>query len=242
MEESTLSHPMKAATKKDWPRNTLLMVAILFGISTCQTLNVHGAEHARIELYSDVQYLATTPSECSSWMLTTTSIDARRFYSNREDCTSRSFPMGVSRSDLFSYVGRVRIGRIISTSDCCIQAEVDDHSGWVVRDLLDVAPEQRAVYDAHLAEERRDAEEQRKKDAAEASRRKRADASRAEQNAQYAKYKAEEDAKAAEERRKLRAACTAIYHDTIDKKVKDLTVREEQQVRACQALGLYPPK
>jgi hypothetical protein len=56
-----------------------------------------------------------------------------------------------------------------------------------------------------------------------------------------AKIKAERDAKDAEEKRTLRANCTAIYQHTIDKKVKDLTVREEGQVRACQALGLYPP-
>ena len=39
--------------------------------------------------------------------------------------------------------------------------------------------------------------------------------------------KAEEDAKAAEERRKVRVGCAAVYQATIDKKVKDLTVREE---------------
>jgi len=32
-----------------------------------------------------------------------------------------------------------------------------------------------------------------------------------------------------------------IYESTIDKKVRDLTVREEQQVKACQAFALYPP-
>jgi hypothetical protein len=57
-----------------------------------------------------------------------------------------------------------------------------------------------------------------------------------------AKIKAERNAKDAEDKRKLRANCTVIYQNTIDKKVKDLTVREEEQVRACQALGLYPPQ
>lgn len=60
--------------------------------------------------------------------------------------------------------------------------------------------------------------------------------------ARVAQLKAEEDAKVAEERRKVRVACAAIYQATIDKKVKDLTVREEQQVRSCQVLNLYPPK
>ncbi|HEY4359375.1 MAG TPA: hypothetical protein VGN17_00300 [Bryobacteraceae bacterium] len=64
----------------------------------------------------------------------------------------------------------------------------------------------------------------------------------AERNARLAKQKAEDDAKAAEEQRKTRAACGVIYQNTIDKKIRDLTVREEQQVRACQTLNLYPPR
>ena len=65
---------------------------------------------------------------------------------------------------------------------------------------------------------------------------------RAEENARYARIKAEEDAKAVTERAKVRAACALIYKNTIDKKINDLTVREEQQVRACQALDMYPPQ
>jgi hypothetical protein len=50
-------------------------------------------------------------------------------------------------------------------------------------------------------------------------------------------------AKAAQvEARRARAACVVIYRNTVDKKISDLTVREEQQVRACQALGLYLPQ
>jgi hypothetical protein len=33
-----------------------------------------------------------------------------------------------------------------------------------------------------------------------------------------------------------------IYHTTIDKKRRDLTVREEEQVKICQSLHLYPPQ
>jgi hypothetical protein len=40
-------------------------------------------------------------------------------------------------------------------------------------------------------------------------------------------------AKAVEAKRQLREACANIYHRTVDKKVKDLTVGEEQQVRSC---------
>lgn len=74
-----------------------------------------------------------------------------------------------------------------------------------------------------------------KADAAEAARQKRLAAEQKKKNA-------EQDARNAEERRKLRANCATIYQNTIDTKVKDLTVREEEQVRACQVLGLYPPR
>jgi hypothetical protein len=98
-----------------------------------------------------------------------------------------------------------------------------------------------------LAEaERKDAEAHARKSAIDAARRKRAAAEQkktdAERDARIAVSRAEREAVAAEERRKIRANCTTIYSNTIDKKVKDLTVREEQQVRACQVLGLYPPQ
>ena len=35
--------------------------------------------------------------------------------------------------------------------------------------------------------------------------------------------------------------CLKLYHDTIDKKIVDLTTRESEQVQACKALDLYPP-
>lgn len=96
-----------------------------------------------------------------------------------------------------------------------------------------VAAEEQAAIDrkkaiAEAARRKRLAEEQKKKDA--------------EINARLAKYRAEKDAADAEDRRILRVNCTVIYQSTIDKKVKELTVREEQQVRACQVLGLYPPR
>ena len=72
------------------------------------------------------------------------------------------------------------------------------------------------------------AEKQAKEDAAEAARQKRLAAERK-------KEQAEEDAQKAEEQRKVRAACGVIYQNTADKKIGDLTVREEQQVRECQA-------
>jgi flagellar biosynthesis GTPase FlhF len=114
------------------------------------------------------------------------------------------------------------------------------------KQLQELKAKQDAEAAAQAEEERQAAEAQAKKDAAEAARRKRlaADQKRkqAEADARYAKMKAEEDARAAEERRKIRAACSAIYQSTADKKISNLTVKEEQQVRTCQALGLYPPQ
>jgi len=90
-------------------------------------------------------------------------------------------------------------------------------------------------------QEKKAAETQAKTDAAEAARQKQLAAERkrrqAEADARDARAKAEKDAKAAE----VRLACTVIYRNTADRKISDLTVKEEQQVRACQALGLYPP-
>ncbi len=37
-------------------------------------------------------------------------------------------------------------------------------------------------------------------------------------------------------------SCSATYRKTIDKKNADLTVRESEQVKTCQSLGLYPPR
>lgn len=84
---------------------------------------------------------------------------------------------------------------------------------------------------------------QAKKNAAEAVRRRQlaAEQKRKQAEAQAADERKAEEA-AAEERRKVRTACSTIYQNTVDKKISNLTVREEQQVRACQTLGLYPPQ
>ena len=38
-----------------------------------------------------------------------------------------------------------------------------------------------------------------------------------------------------------RAACSSAYRNTANRKLGDLTVKELQQVQACQTLGMYPP-
>jgi hypothetical protein len=108
------------------------------------------------------------------------------------------------------------------------------------------AEQERIAAEERAENDRATAEEQTKKDAAQAIRQKRLAAERkrkqAEESAREAKVQAEQDAKEAEARAKIRAACNTIYRNTVDKKIKDLTVREEQQVRTCQGLGLYPPQ
>jgi hypothetical protein len=131
----------------------------------------------------------------------------------------------------------------------CQKLRIDGVAGEPIdlgRQLQDIKTKREAEEAASAEQERIAAEAQAKKDAAEAARRKRAAAERkkkeAEAQARYAKTQAEEQARAAEERTKIRAACALIYKNTADMKIKDLTVKEEQQVRACQALGLYPPQ
>ena len=90
-----------------------------------------------------------------------------------------------------------------------------------------------------------EAERRAKKAAAEAKHRKRLAAERekraAGERARAAKIRAEREAKAAEERARLRAACSLIYERIGNKMMSDLTVKEAQQVRACEALNLYSP-
>jgi len=81
-------------------------------------------------------------------------------------------------------------------------------------------------------------EAEARKQAVEAARQRR---KQDEADAQGAKLKAEERAKLREQRKLISANCKVIYEKTIDKKRSDLTVREDEQVRACQALDSYLP-
>jgi hypothetical protein len=106
------------------------------------------------------------------------------------------------------------------------------------KQLREIEAKREAEASAKAERDRIAAEEQAKKDAEERARTAKA---RAAEKARLEKAQAEERATAAEERRKLRTACAEIYRNTANRKVSDLTVKEEQQVRACQGLGLYPP-
>jgi hypothetical protein len=131
------------------------------------------------------------------------------------------------------------------------------HIDGVASEPVDLGEQLREIKTKRDAEARIAAEEQARKDAAEVAKYEAEDAQRkkkdAEDAARYAKERAKAEAteaarqkqlgaEAAQERARLRAACAVIYKNTADKKMGDLTVKEDQQVKACQALGLYPPR
>jgi len=112
--------------------------------------------------------------------------------------------------------------------------------------LREIKVQRDAEAAAQAEQDRLAAEAEAKKAAAEAERKQKLTAERkrkeAEEAARLARIRAEENAKASAERARIRAACAVIYKATANKKVSDLTVKEAQQIQACQALGLYPPQ
>lgn len=93
-----------------------------------------------------------------------------------------------------------------------------------------------------VTNERLDYEEARREAAAKRARQQALEVKRkAAGNARKKRLVEEEERRAAERRLKVRLVCQLLYTVTHDKKIADLTVEEEQKVRACQLLGLYPP-
>jgi len=56
------------------------------------------------------------------------------------------------------------------------------------------------------------------------------------------KLRTARESKEAIEAARVRAGCLLIYKSTINKRIGDLTVKETQQVKACELLGMYPPE
>ena len=88
------------------------------------------------------------------------------------------------------------------------------------------------------AEDRRKEAEDRRMKAAAAAAKQRAAQEAKELKAWEIRQKAEEQAK----QERILANCQRAYNETVNVKVKDLTVGQEQLVHACQILGLYPPR
>jgi hypothetical protein len=112
-----------------------------------------------------------------------------------------------------------------------------------VHDAAVEAERERATTQITDEVERKAEAERARKAEIEAARRKKlaADRKKQEETADFEAYKRkqEDEAVKAEGIRRLTVACGSLYDSTIDKKIRDLTVREEQQIKACQALGLY---
>src|ERR1035437_4503372 len=63
-----------------------------------------------------------------------------------------------------------------------------------------------------------------------------------EQHARNLKRIAELNAEIAIELQPARAVCAEVYRNTSDKKLRDLTVKEAEQIRRCQSADMYPPQ
>jgi hypothetical protein len=134
------------------------------------------------------------------------------------------FKLAVSRAQGGLYDKTVLV-QTDTFTDCCVYVKVlvngNTISGWVVRALLELPPDQRSIYEAKAKVRAEEKSVQAEKDTLEADR-------------QAAKEAAE-----AEEMLRIKARCHALYKRTIDKKQADLTVRETQQITACEALDYY---
>ena len=199
----------------------LCVVSASFGLSAQEPQAA-----APLDVFDGVKYLITVPKGCSSWMVTDEALSAVQFYSDREDCNESYFKTAVSRSAHEGLYGKTSTVETHAATDCCVYVNVlgisgASESGWIVRNVLDLPSDQRSIYEAK-AKLKADAEKAK------------ADMEAQEERRQDAKEAAE-----AEEKARVKAKCRALYKRTIDKKQAELTVRETQQIAACESLGLY---
>lgn len=171
-----------------------------------------------------VQYVANLPMGCSYWILTNDYQDAGQRYVNREDCNDPLFKRGLEVLNAFRYTQPMTVdgsggyhnpnfpdgAAELPTEDCCVRFS----QGWVAKALVTIPDDQRAVYKEKLTKYYA-------------------------QLAVEAKARAAEEAAKVADRVRVEANCRAVYRRTIDKKQGDLTVRETQQITACEALDMY---
>lgn len=122
------------------------------------------------------------------------------------------------------------------------EAEIADRA-----ERIRVAAQAQAEKEAAEAETKRLAAEAEAKNAAvAAAKRKRLMAEQkkrdAEQHALNLKKIAELKAEIVIELQRARAVCAESYRNTSDKKLRDLTVKEAEQIRRCQSADMYPPR
>jgi len=182
---------------------------------------------AMATLHAGTEQILKVPDGSDKWFLVQTCGTAISILGSDHEQLEAVAPFVKSQWREYSGVNRVEV---IESGNGCAKIRLVDKAdeGWVSEKLLQNTPEE----EKELARKHQAAAAQRAKQAAEQKKR----------DADLAKLKADEEAKATAEPATLRANCTFIYRNTADKRIGDLTVRESQQVQACQVLGLYPPK
>ena len=171
------------------------------------------------------EYILTVPGNWAHWFLASAPIEAWQIYIARERRTL--FDLTTANIDDFDEWPRYETGTravVMDDSHTGISkvgfktAGEELNTGWVANDLLSETPESIARMKVKAAAE---------------AKRQREEAARA------ASVRAERAAEIAREKAAVRAFCGRLYEQTANKRVADLTVKEEEQVRTCQAVGLY---
>jgi hypothetical protein len=180
-----------------------------------------------------VKYKLNTPKNWNLWAITGSPGEALRIYgyavrdSDGETFLKDYLANKIKNEEGFMYQSGDLASRTpgvadVADSDTChvklIEGTNKGREGWVHCSLLAISAEWKAYSAKQEAIKR-------------AAAKKVADEKKKQQD--------EAAAQAEAKHRQIRAACSVIYQNTINKKVSDLTVREEQQINACQALGFY---
>jgi hypothetical protein len=208
----------------------MALVAVLVSMSSTVLVSAQDAVYP--EPYH--QYVLIAPGKLESWCLAPTPLAAAESYEIVYDSDGNQQGEGhaVKTECSVSYKTGLRVMALENNGPSISFVGFRDpdnslHSGWINNHFIRRTPEETEEIEAAAAAEA-------KKAAAEATRQRQIEAKRA-------KARVDQAERAAAERRRIKSLCLALFAATADKKVKDLTVREEQQVRACQGLGLYPP-
>jgi hypothetical protein len=198
-----------------------------------------------LTLVDGQDYILRSPEGSNHWFLSANPQQAGSIYAFRDDVKlSASYLVDHERSgDLVRYSDGIAVTRVSGDASTSLVRAQDGTEGWVSSELIVLTPDavQKAAIaavarkraDQNAAVARKKAEQKAMIDAA-VQRRKKAE--------QKAMIDAAVQRQAVEaERKKLQASCSVLFRSTADRKVSDLTVRESQQVRACDGLAMYHP-
>jgi hypothetical protein len=176
-------------------------------------------------------YVLRAPGGLNHWFLAATEQQAASIYAFRDDDKITPPYLGEHEAsgDLIRYSDGIVVNQVSRRAYSSLVRAQDGTEGWVTADLLDLTPDakQKVGIEGSRIRALQIAAE---------------DKSRAEHTAAIqASFQASQQRSRAEaaERAKLQATCSAVFRSTADRKVLDLTVRESQQVKACDSLGMY---